>query len=177
MSAAPAQIRSDRLENTFGALLVEAAARLQATLADRFSLGLSDASALIVLSRRSRRIEDLRQILGLTHSATVRLVDRLEAASLVERTPGPDRRSVLLKPTALGRRRASSVPAAREGLLAQLLAPLGREERDGLAAAAELMLTALSTDWWTALHVCRLCDLGKCEAEAECPAAIGARGH
>src|SRR5689334_16992466 len=45
-------------------------------------------------------IERLRRVLHLSHSGTVRLIDRLVADDLVARSPGADQRSVSLQLTA-----------------------------------------------------------------------------
>ena len=56
----------------------------------------SAAAALSALSHflDGPSIDVLRQVLGLTSSGTVRLVDRLEAEGSVTRRPGVDGRSV-----------------------------------------------------------------------------------
>src|SRR5690242_8592014 len=81
-------VASTRLPNTLGALAVAISDRLLAGLRDRSELGPSDAAALVILSRVPQRIEDVSRQLGVSHSATVRLVDRLEAAGLAARAPG-----------------------------------------------------------------------------------------
>jgi len=54
-------------------------------------------------------IEQLRRVLGLSHSATVRLVDRLVAANLASHQPGPDRRTTATTLTADGHAAAGRV--------------------------------------------------------------------
>ena len=55
----------------------------------------SDAAALCLIhDKPGMSIDELATVIGLTHSSTVRLVDRLESAVLVRRTntgPGQDR--------------------------------------------------------------------------------------
>src|SRR5207237_1346042 len=56
----------------------------------------------------------LSQVLGLSHAATVRLVDKLEAANLVISEQGTDKRAVALRLTDLGRERAAAAGEASE---------------------------------------------------------------
>jgi DNA-binding MarR family transcriptional regulator len=172
-----ARARSDRLANTLGALVTEISAQIQDGLAERCGLGPSDAAAIVTLARRSRSIEELSHILGLSHSATVRLVDRLEDAQLVRRTPGEDRRSVTLKLTAAGGRRADDLLAERTRVVSEILEPLRTPEREDLARIVERLLEELAGDWDAALHICRLCDLELCESQGACPTGIGAERH
>ena len=64
---------------------------MQATVAS--PLGPSAPAALNALEGYlgGEPIDTLRQVLGLTHSGAVRLVDRLVAEGLAERRPGPTR--------------------------------------------------------------------------------------
>jgi MarR family transcriptional repressor of emrRAB len=59
-------------------------------------------------------IDLLRQVLGLTHSGTVRLVDRLEAAGQVRRGSGRDGRTRTVSLTTAGRRAATRVTSEVE---------------------------------------------------------------
>jgi MarR family transcriptional regulator, negative regulator of the multidrug operon emrRAB len=82
---------------------------------------------------------------GLSHSATVRMVDRLTEDGLVYRRAGPDRRSVSILLTAPGRRTAERLRREREATLARLIAPLEPEERRTLLALAEKVLAGAVT--------------------------------
>ena len=166
---------SGRLANTFAALAVTINDRLLVGLAERYELGPSDTAALVVLGRVPQRIEDVRQQLGLSHSAAVRLVDRLEASGLAVRGRGGDARSVRVRLTAAGRRRAHDVLTERERIVADMLAGLSPSERRSLAEVVERLLEQLATDWQTTMLTCRLCNIPLCEAHAPCPAALGAQ--
>jgi MarR family transcriptional regulator, negative regulator of the multidrug operon emrRAB len=76
--------------------------------------GASGPAALVALDGEAGggSIDALRRILGITHSGTVRLVDRLAGAGLVERRVGADARAVALHLTPQGRRLARRVLAA-----------------------------------------------------------------
>jgi DNA-binding MarR family transcriptional regulator len=117
-------------------------------------------------------IDLLRQVLGLTPSGAVRLVDRLEAAGQVRRAAGADGRTVALELTPRGRRAAAAVAGARGRVLADALGALSPQERavlDGLVG--RLLVGRLrapgSTRW-----ICRLCDTTVCGRLAgDCPLA------
>jgi MarR family transcriptional repressor of emrRAB len=115
-------------------------------------------------------IDSLRGPLGLTHSATVRVVDRLVAAGLARRRPGRDRRAVSVALTPAGRRAAARALAAREEALEAALAGLDESERAELARLHEKVLGALTTGRASAGHTCRLCDSVACGHEqGRCP--------
>src|SRR3954452_10953746 len=77
-------------------------------------------------------IDRLRQVLGLTPSGTVRLVDRLAAGGDVTRDAGPDGRSRAVVLTDEGRRAAERIAAARAAVLEDALADLSPAERTAL---------------------------------------------
>lgn len=120
-------------------------------------------------------IDRLRQVLGLTSSGTVRLVDRLTEDGYVRRESGPDGRTTVVRLTPAGRRAARKVTAARAEVLAAALRPLSgpdREKLDELLAAILVgqMRPSGATRW-----LCRLCHLGDCGRSAgECPVANAA---
>src|SRR5688572_20555675 len=92
--------------NSFGALPVEVAQRVQEAGGRASPHGASAPAALAALHglASGQSIDALRRIVGLTHSGAVRLVDRLAGAGLVERRVGADQRSVALHLTPEGRR-------------------------------------------------------------------------
>src|SRR5262245_30910869 len=94
----------------------------------------SAAAALSALRHFLDRptVERLRQVLGLTHSGTVRLVDRLEADGLVTRGSGADGRSRSVALTAKGRRTADRVTGSRAARLDRLISDLTPAEVDQL---------------------------------------------
>jgi len=147
--------------NVLGALALGVSDRLAAS---------SDAAALITLLERGQlTIEWLRRIIGLSHSASVRLVDRLAAERLVQRHAGPDRRSVSVQLTGHGRRIARQLRSEREAQLAKLVEPLTHAERTTLGAIADKLATRLVAGRWDARLVCRLCDHAACAAAGGCP--------
>ena len=121
-------------------------------------------------------IEELSRSVGLTHSATVRLVDRLEARGELERRPGQDRRSVAVVATRKGKSRAARVLAAREAVLDEMLGALSKAERRELARLHEKLLAGVVRAGATTANVCRLCDAGGCGYDVgRCPVTEAAR--
>src|SRR3954469_12000989 len=87
--------------------------------------GASAPAALIALHTflGGTTVDGLSRVLALTHSGTVRLVDRLEGAGLLERRRGPDARTRAVVLTPAGHRAAEGLQREREGALAALMAP------------------------------------------------------
>ena len=139
------------------------------------------ASAATALSALHQFLDDppidrLRQVLGLTASGTVRLVDRLEEAGLVTRGPGTDGRSVSVRLTAAGRRAAKRVSAARGAILDDAVSRLDAAEREQLDRILSHVLAGLIRGPGATRWMCRLCDMSACgRDEGRCPVANAAR--
>ncbi|MEM7413540.1 MAG: MarR family transcriptional regulator [Myxococcota bacterium] len=110
--------------------------------------------------------DQLRQILRLTHSGTVRLVDRLVADGLVERRDGRDKREVALYVTKRGRARREEILKGRLAAIRPLLAPLTSTEQETLASLLHKMLASMDTTDLERRTLCRLCDDRVCR---NCP--------
>ena len=138
----------------------------------------SDAVALSALHHflDGPSVDLLRQVLGLTSSGTVRLVDRLVDAGLVRRVGGDDRRSTRIELTASGRRAAERVTSARTEVLREaleVLSPAEREQFDGLVSR---LLVGLMREPGATRWMCRLCDTHACGRDIhQCPVANEAR--
>ncbi len=167
-----------RAANVLGALGLVLTDRVADAVVDAAAQGESGATALSALVHvlpPDPSIDLLRQVLGLTHSGTVRLVDRLERAGQVRRVAGRDGRSTALRLTAAGHRAASRVTSARAGELHTALAVLSTDEQEQLADLAGRVLAGLRRDGadsaverWT----CRLCDTTACgRLQGRCPVA------
>lgn len=159
--------------NVVGALALALADRLHAAAQDASGLTGAAPAALVSLHEFAggRPIEVLAGALRVSHSRTVRVVDRLEAGGLVSRRRDPDdRRAVLVTLTARGRREAGRVLAARAALLESVLAGLSAGERRALAGLAGAALQTMVGGRRDARAVCRLCDAHACgHAEGRCP--------
>jgi DNA-binding MarR family transcriptional regulator len=138
----------------------------------------TDAATLSALAQflGGATLHRLHQVLGLTPSGAVRLVDRLAAAGLVTRTAGNDARSRSVRLTESGNDRSRAVRAARSSYLGGLLNGLTEGEvsqlHDLLGRVLANVVDAKDGGAWT----CRLCDLTACgRADGHCPVANAAR--
>jgi DNA-binding MarR family transcriptional regulator len=121
-------------------------------------------------------IELLAQVVGLSQSGAVRLVDRLERDGYVHRGPGADARSCAVHLTAAGRRVARGVRRRRLALLNDLIAPLSDDERQAFSALASRLLVGMMRAPGATRWTCRLCDLEACGRPAGlCPLEQEAR--
>jgi MarR family transcriptional repressor of emrRAB len=156
--------------NLLGALGLALADRLAA--AAELAGGVSAAEALVALhgGRAGASIDALAPIVGLSHSGTVRLVDRLARVGLVERRRGADQRSAALYLTPAGRRLARRVLARRDAEMHSVLALLTGGEQGALAGLSAQVLRRLGAAPDAEPRLCRLCDLDACgRPRGECP--------
>jgi len=168
--------------NALGALSLVVTDRMNTAVEAVTGLGPSAPAALSALHEflDGASVTQLSSVLGLTHSGTVRLVDRLGVEGLVERVGAKDGRTVSVVLTQTGRRMAARIGQARETSLASALSALTSEEVDNLAAALDTMLTAitLARAKERSAHshnrpqpwLCRLCNFAACgRSEGHCP--------
>jgi DNA-binding MarR family transcriptional regulator len=177
-----------RLANLVGAWTLAVADRLEAATSAAAGRGGQAPAALVALHEFAGggTIDELSEVLGLTHSAAVRLVDVLVADGHVARRPVPrDRRAVSIVLTASGRTAAQRIIRARAQAVEATLDGLTDAQRRSLTTLAERLagdLTALRLDerrrgavppgGW----LCRLCDFETCgRPEGRCPAASRAK--
>ena len=167
-----------RAANVLGALALVLTDRITDAVEDAAAQAETGAVALSALRHvlpPDPSIDLLRQVLGLTHSGTVRLVDRLEAAGQVRRGSGRDGRTRTVALTTAGRRAATRVTSERAGKLDAALAVLTSDEQGQLVDLAGRVLAGLRRDGadgpverWT----CRLCDTRACgRLQGRCPVA------
>ena len=84
----------------------------------------------VVVERDGVRLSDLAESLHIAPRSATEVADGLQARGLVERTPDPaDRRAVILRPTAEGRRVRTEVGRARAADNDALLSRLSAEDR------------------------------------------------
>jgi MarR family transcriptional regulator, negative regulator of the multidrug operon emrRAB len=166
-----------RSANLLGSLSLAVSDRMRVAAEDAAGRSGSGPAALATLCTHldGDRIEALAASVGLTHSAAVRLVDRLEASGLVRRAQGADGRSVSVTLTARGRTIGRDILSARERALTEVLAGLGSSERRALAGACERLLDSLTASRADAQRICRLCDPDACgHYEGRCPVTLAA---
>ena len=163
---------SARAANLLGALALAIGDRLDETLGATVGRSQSAAAVLSALEQflDAPGVERLSEVLGLSQSGTVRLVDRLERDGYVRRGPGADARSVTVTLTSKGLRAAKRVREQRMALLAGLLDPLNESERHLFAEAIGQVLVGMMRPPGAVRWTCRLCDLGACgRADGHCP--------
>jgi MarR family transcriptional repressor of emrRAB len=178
--------KQPRLTNLLGAAATGLTDAMEQSMVATADLDAASSAALIAMLdfTPGGTIRALSQVLGLTHSGAVRLVDRLAAAGYVERAAGPDARSRRLQLTRSGRAAARRVRAARETALALAVRGLTPAEQDALTALSERLVAQL-TDLRLESRakgrapgggaLCRICDFTACgRAAGRCPAAATA---
>jgi DNA-binding MarR family transcriptional regulator len=120
-----------------------------------YELTLPQLRALVVLDDDAAvTVKALAARLGIQPSTTTRLVDRLVAKDLIERTPGvEDRREVLLSLSAAGRRVVDTAMGFRRRAVREILEALSPAERAvaleafaAFAAAGERLADPLALD-------------------------------
>jgi DNA-binding MarR family transcriptional regulator len=163
--------------NVLGALALAVADQISVAVTPAGGRSDSAAAALSALYHflDQPTVDKLCQVLGLTHSGGVRLVDRLADAGLVERGPGSDGRSRSVRLTAAGRRAARRVSDVRIGYLTGLLENLSEADirtlRDLLGRVMGQVVAGKDGGAW----ICRMCELQACgRAAGDCPAANAA---
>ena len=158
-----------RLVNLLGALTVALGDRLDTAVSTVAGHAGAAASVLAALhAEPGLGVQALSEVVGISPSGTVRLLDRLAGHALVRREPGRDGRSVALHLTEAGRGAARETLAQREAALAVALEGLTADERSTLSSLLETMLRDLTDDGVVAARICRLCDVDACP-QAECP--------
>lgn len=94
----------------------------------------------VVVERDGVRLSDLAESLHIAPRSATEVADGLQVRGLVERTPDPgDRRAVIVRPTAEGRRVRAEVGRARAADNEALLSRLSADDR----ATLTRLLTAL----------------------------------
>jgi DNA-binding MarR family transcriptional regulator len=175
-----AQDRERQAANLLGALALTLSDRLEGVVTAASGLSASDAAALSSLHQflDSPRVDLIAQVLGLSSSGAVRLLDRLEGAGLVRRAAGADGRVTSAALTPAGRRRAEAVTRARAELVEQALAGLTPAEQRRFGELAGKLLAGLIRPPGATRWTCRLCDLVACgRPEGRCPVYEAAKAR
>lgn len=160
-----------RTTNLFGALCSAVNEAVTESTSEIAGLGGSAPAALVAMGDDGlSSIDALASSLGLSHSATVRLVDRLEKTELVTRSKGADGRTVALVLTKKGKKFSRNVAAERRKVLKNILGPLGPKSMQALEAMAESILRKIAEESTNPERICRMCDVKQCTADG-CPVA------
>jgi DNA-binding MarR family transcriptional regulator len=175
-----AQRRERQAANLLGALALALGDRLERAVTEAAGVAESGAVALSALLHflDSPSVDLLARVLGLSSSGTVRLVDRLEEAGLVQRTTTADGRVTSVALTATGRRRARAVTGARTELMEQALEALTPAERRQFGELAGTILAGLIRPPGASRWTCRLCDVVTCgRPDGDCPVYEAAKAR
>ena len=158
---------TDRTANLLGVVGLAVANRIEASAREVLNrVGETPAALVVIGYDLGPSNDDLRRILGLSHTGTVRLVDRLVADGLVERRQGRDKRAIALYATRRGKAVREDLLQGRLAAIRPLLAPLTRAEEDTFAALLHKILASMETTDLQRRTLCRLCDDRVC---SDCP--------
>ena len=158
-----------RLANLLGATALTTSEIMLADVREAAGVSASGAAALMVLTGSSPiGGSELGRRIGLSQSATARLVDSMERAGLVRRHARSGR-DVIIEPTSAATKVVDAVMAAREQALSPLVAGLSREEQVALDTALSKVLCGLHARVGSADQLCRLCDRAGCVRTDVCP--------
>ena len=109
---------------------------------------------LVVLSERTSTLTELAAHLDVAPSTALRMVDRLEAGGLIDRTVKPEnRRETHLSLTTAGRRTVRTVTNRRRRDLRAVVDLIPADQRDGVARAMAAFASAAELAWPTASRV------------------------
>ncbi len=157
----------DRTANLLGVVGLAVADRIEQTGRDILNhAGETPAAVVVIGYGLGPTNETLRNILGLSHPGSVRLVDRLVADGLVERRPGKDRRAIALYLTERGHALREDLMQGRLAAIRPLLEPLTPAEQDALGSLLHKLLSSMQTSDRERCNLCRLCDDRVC---TDCP--------
>ncbi|WP_235548331.1 MarR family winged helix-turn-helix transcriptional regulator [Noviherbaspirillum sp. Root189] len=155
------------IANLLGALSLAVMDRIEQGARAAIGHGGETPAALIVIGYGSGITnEKLRRILGLSHSGTVRLVDRLVLDELVERRPGKDGREIALHLTTKGAAARKDLLTSRISAVTAFVDVLSSAERKRLGELIRDVLARQDTSELDRFTICRMCDNRVC---TNCP--------
>jgi DNA-binding MarR family transcriptional regulator len=159
--------------NILGALAVLIQDRVESAWQSALDLSPMAAAALVQIDGEPGcPIELVAGRIGLTHSATVRVIDKLAERGFVEKDRArKDARAQSLKLSRAGKRVAQQLHAARNRVTDELLAGLAPEQRKALEDAIRAILHRSVEPGREADVTCRVCDDRRCSPEI-CPIRV-----
>ena len=169
VSEAPTNLlnMNDQTTNLLGVVGLAVADRIEESAREILKHVGETPAALVVIGYDLGPTNDqLRTVLGLSHSGTVRLVDRLVKDGLVVRRQGSSKREIALYPTKKGKLLREQILAERLNSIRPLLDPLTNQERETLDQLLHKVLASMETTDMERRTLCRLCDNRVCE---NCP--------
>ncbi len=158
-----------RAVNLLGAFVDAVYRRVEVKINTDQGMGGEAPAAIVMIGTNPERTLDfLARALELSHSGTVRLVDKLERERLVERRACADKRAVALVLTERGSRRMRSILRARRECLETVFETLSAREQGQLTRSVEVMLASITGSDQEAECICRLCEEAACP-QRRCP--------
>ena len=158
-----------RTSNLFGALALAVADKLRDTIESKSGYIAGAPAAIVQIgSNPIESIDRLATTLNLSHSAAVRIAERLESDGLIQKARGADGRVVRLALTPAGRAAMYDILLTRRSLLDGALEDLAADEWEVLTRIAEKVMPRLVASRHESDHVCRLCDEDVCPYD-RCP--------
>ena len=149
--------------NQFAACSLSLVDKLGSALAQKLGRPESELTTLISVRHCDHfTVGWLSEVLRLTHSAAVRIADRLERDGLLQRVPMENRRYVGLALTAQGSQLADTILRARRDALESHFAGISDAEIRQAMPVIEKLLRAATTDELTSYQTCRQCDAAMC---------------
>src|SRR5687768_7755992 len=159
--------------NILGALAMLIQDRVEGRWQSSLDLSPMAAAALVQIEGEPGcSIELVAGRIGLTHSATVRVIDKLAERGLVEKDRArKDARAQSLKLSKAGKRIAQQLHEARNQVTDDLLAGLAPAQRTALEQAIRAILHRCVEPGREADVTCRVCDDRRCSPEI-CPIRV-----
>jgi DNA-binding MarR family transcriptional regulator len=168
-----AQEHSRHTANILGALAVLIQDRVEGAWQSALDLSPMAAAALVQIEGEPGcPIELVAGRIGLTHSATVRVIDKLAERGLVEKDRArKDARAQSLGLSKAGKRVAQQLHAARNQVTDDLLKDLAPGQRAALEEAISAILHRCVAPGREADVTCRVCDDRRCSPDI-CPIRV-----
>jgi DNA-binding MarR family transcriptional regulator len=162
------------IANLLGALSLAVMDRIEQGAREIIGRGGETPAALVVIGYGQGMTNDtLRRILRLSHSGTVRLVDRLVSDRLVDRRAGKDGREVALHLTTKGAAIRNDLLVSRISAVGSLLEILPPAKAKQLGALLHELLARQETSEFDRFTICRMCDDKVCR---NCPLPTHKKG-
>ena len=161
-----------RTVNLLGAFVTGISDQLNRRLEEESDANGGVPAALVAIAyNEGRSVDYLSKTLTLSHSWTVRLVEKLVNERLVEKRAGKDKRAVALFLTTQGERKVRGIVQARRQYLQNVLSALPVKDHKQLTTMLECMLSLVTKDFYSGEAICKLCEVDVCP-QGRCPVAI-----
>lgn len=162
------------LGNLLGAVALAISDRIDRATTDIAGMTGGAAAALLTIGTRpGLTIDALSRTLALSHSGTVRLVDRLHERGWVTRDRHRAGREVHLTLSRRGSKLFEELLDARRSVLNETIAAMPDRHLADFQRALVAMLESLPQDREEARNICRLCEHRICRGPA-CPVGTAA---